>query len=109
MNIKAQIKGSVAQITLSGRFDFQLHREFRSTYTPLMENSDVREIEIELGGVDYLDSSALSMLMLLNERANGCKKTVTLLNPAGVTLHVLEVANFSEIFTISHPARGVEQ
>jgi anti-anti-sigma regulatory factor len=38
--------------------------------------------------------------MLLNERAKGVGKSVSLLNTSGVVSQVLEVANFSRIFNI---------
>lgn len=101
MSIDSCIQGDFAQITISGRFDYQLHREFKETYTHLIGDESVRKIGIELSLVEYIDSSALGMLMLLNDRANSNNKSVTLINPSGVTLHVLDVANFHEIFTIS--------
>ncbi len=100
MTISVRIQDSAARISMSGRFDFQVHREFKEAYTPLVENAAVREIEVEMSKVDYLDSSALGMLMLLNERAKGANKTVSLLNTSGVVSQVLEVANFSKIFNI---------
>ncbi|MFA6920631.1 MAG: STAS domain-containing protein [Gallionella sp.] len=102
MSIESQIQGNIARITMSGRFDFELQHAFKSTYAPLIKDEDVHQIEIELAQVEYLDSSALGMLMLLNERARGSKKSMTLLNPSGVASHVLEVANFNHLFTISH-------
>ncbi|OGS90171.1 MAG: anti-anti-sigma factor [Gallionellales bacterium GWA2_59_43] len=100
MAISVQIHDNVARISMSGRFDFQVHREFKDAYTPLIDNAAVREIEVEMARVDYLDSSALGMLMLLNERAKGANKAVALLNTSGVVSQVLEVANFSRIFNI---------
>ena len=100
MAISIQIRDNVGRITMEGRFDFQVHREFKEAYTPLVDNAAVREIEVEMSKVDYLDSSALGMLMLLNERAKGANKTVSLLNTSGVVSQVLEVANFSKIFNI---------
>jgi len=100
MAISVQIHDNVARISMSGRFDFQVHREFKESYTPLIDNVAVREIEVEMSRVDYLDSSALGMLMLLNERAKGANKAVSLLNTSGVVSQVLEVANFSRIFNI---------
>lgn len=100
MAINTQVRGGVARISMSGRFDFQVHREFKNAYVQAMENADVHEIEIELSKVDYLDSSALGMLMLLNERAKAAKKSITLLNASGVVSQVLEVANFGKIFSI---------
>lgn len=100
MAINVQIQGNVASINMFGRFDFQVHREFKDAYAPLLDNPAVREIEVEMSKVDYLDSSALGMLMLLNERAKEAGKPVTLLNTSGVVSQVLGVANFSKIFHI---------
>lgn len=102
MAINVQISGGVACIHMHGRFDFQVHREFKDAYTPLLDNPEVREIEVEMGKVDYLDSSALGMLMLLNERSKAVNKPVALLNTSGVVSQVLEVANFSRIFNIKN-------
>lgn len=104
MAISVQIHDSVARISMSGRFDFQVHRDFKEAYAPLIDNTAVHEIEVEMSKVDYLDSSALGMLMLLNERAKSLNKTVSLLNTSGVVSQVLEVANFSRIFTIRNAA-----
>jgi anti-anti-sigma factor len=100
MAITVQIRDNAARIAMSGRFDFQVHREFKDAYTPLIEDAAVREIGVDLNKVDYIDSSALGMLMLLNERAKGGNKSVVLQNPSGVVSQVLEVANFSRIFKI---------
>ena len=87
---------------MSGRFDFEVHRNFKNAYLSLIDNAAVREIGIEMSKVDYLDSAALGMLMLLNERAKEARKQVTLLNASGVALQVMEVANFSKIFNIKN-------
>ncbi len=100
MSINVQIRGDAARIAMSDRFDFQVHREFKEAYSTLLNNAAVREIEVEMSRVTYLDSSALGMLMLLNERAKALNKTITLLNSSGVVAQVLEVANFSRIFNI---------
>lgn len=102
MAINVQILDHAARINMQGRFDFQVHREFKEAYMPLLDNPAVREIEVEMSRVDYLDSSALGMLMLLNERAKAVNKPVALLNTSGVVSQVLEVANFSKIFNIRH-------
>ena len=102
MAINVQINDHAARITMTGRFDFQVHRDFKDAYAQLIDNASVREIEVEMSKVDYLDSSALGMLMLLNERSKAANKAVSLLNTSGVVSQVLEVANFSKIFNIKH-------
>ncbi len=104
MAINVQITNKTARINMFGRFDFQVHREFKDAYTPLIDNAEVKEIEVEMSKVDYLDSSALGMLMLLNERARAVNKPITLLNTSGVVSQVLAVANFSKIFNIKQAA-----
>ena len=57
-----------ARITLHGRFDFHAHRDLKSSYDPVLGAADVNAIEVDLGQVVYLDSSALGMLLLLKEK-----------------------------------------
>ncbi len=83
---------------LAGHFTFDAYREFKSQYTPLVDNDDFTELEIDLGHVEYLDSSALGMLLLLRERLHD--KTVVLSNAKGTVKQVLEVANFHHLFTM---------
>lgn len=101
MALDIQIRENVARILMKGRFDFHVHREFKEAYTKLFENPAVQQIEIEMSKLDYLDSSALGMLMLLNERAKSVNKSITLINPSGVVSQVLEVANFNRLFNIT--------
>lgn len=104
MAINVQIRGHSACIAISGRFDFQMHGDFKEAYTPLLDNTAVSEIEVEMSKVDYMDSAALGMLLLLSERAKAADKPVVLAHASGTVLRVLEVANFSKIFNIKHMA-----
>jgi len=102
MAINVQINDRLARIIMSGRFDFQVHRDFKDAYTPLIGNAEVNEIEVEMSKVDYLDSSALGMLLLLGERAKAANKSVMLFVTSGFVSRVFEFANFSKIFNIKH-------
>ena len=83
-----------------GRFDFQVHRDFKGAYAPSLENPSIREFEIELSQVDYLDSSALGMMMLLRERVQSAGKTVMLVRPNPAIVQILDIANFNKLFKI---------
>ena len=87
-------------LKLSGRFDFHSHKDFRAAYEQALESATVREIEIDFQGVDYLDSSALGMLLLLREKAEASGKQVALCGLAGTVKQVLDIANFGKLFTI---------
>lgn len=100
MAINIQVRGDEGFISMSGRFDFQIHREFKEAYMALLNNEAVRGIKIEMGKLEYMDSSALGMLLLLNERAKAVSKSISLLNASGMVAQVLEVANFGKLFNI---------
>jgi len=104
MVVTMQIQGHSARIAVSGRFDFQAHRDFKDAYAPLLDNAAVSEIEIEMSKVNYMDSAALGMLLLLSERAHAANKQVALANASGTVLRVLEIANFSKIFNAKRMA-----
>jgi len=50
--------------------------------------------------VEYLDSSALGMLLLVRERAEAVGKPVVLSHPNPTVAQILDIANFRKLFTI---------
>jgi anti-anti-sigma factor len=100
MLIKSETNGDRAILKLGGRFDFHSHRDFRASYEKLLEGGGAREIVLDFAEVDYLDSSALGMLLLLREKAEGAGKAVVLSGLQGTVKQVLDIANFGKLFTI---------
>jgi anti-anti-sigma factor len=100
MQIHANIVNAAAVLKLEGRFDFNSHRDFRASYDALLNNPDVREFEINFEKVDYLESSALGMLLLLREKVEASGKKIALSGLHGTVKQVLEIANFQRLFTI---------
>ena len=90
-----------ATIKLDGRFDFNTHREFRSAYEPLITDAAARGVVVDFSGVDYLDSSALGMLLMLRDKMGGANKDVALTGVRGNVKQVLDIANFGKLFQIS--------
>jgi HptB-dependent secretion and biofilm anti anti-sigma factor len=87
-------------IRLSGRFDFNAHREFRDAMDKALAQSDVPSIHVDMGEVSYLDSSALGMLLMVRDKARAAGKSVSLANTRGSVRQVLDIANFGKLFTI---------
>ncbi|MBA4383004.1 MAG: anti-anti-sigma factor [Sideroxydans sp.] len=98
--INVTIAGGNATITLDGRFDFHTQREFRTAYTPVLENEAIKNISIDFSRVNYIDSSALGLLMLIRERAESCGKDVWLINPNETVRKIFKIANFDKLFKI---------
>jgi len=100
MSITSNLSDDEMTVTIkvAGRFDFSTHQDFVQTYKgyPKGEKSYV----VDLAGAEYMDSSALGMLLQLREY-NQPGKSVILANGSAVVNDILEIANFGKLFTIS--------
>lgn len=94
-------EGATAVIALSGRFDFNTHRDFRGAYEVVVGEAGVEKLVIDFAAVDYLDSSALGMLLMLRDKVAGAGKELALGNVRGNVKQVLDIANFGKLFKIS--------
>ncbi|MBV1776983.1 STAS domain-containing protein [Burkholderiaceae bacterium DAT-1] len=100
MTATVQIEGATGRLVLTGQFDFSAHRDFRHACDQLLAQDDVKEIVVDFESVDYLDSSALGMLLLLKEKASSGGRKLALANCKDAVRQVLEIACFGKIFTI---------
>ena len=89
-----------AVIRLQGRFDFNAHREFREATEQALREAGAKELRVDLAEVEYLDSSALGMLLMLRDKAKAANKAVVLANCQGAVRQVLDIANFGKLFAI---------
>lgn len=97
INSHPDAKNHQVTIRIDGRFDFSLHREFRDAYRNHPGDYHYR---IDLGSTEYLDSSALGMLLLLREHAGGDRASVELTGARPEVRKLLEVARFDQLFRI---------
>lgn len=86
--------GKTVTITVDGRFDFSVHKDFRNTYKDFDAGMNFR---VNLSGTEYLDSSALGMLLLLKKHSN---EDVIIEKPNEEVKRVLTIANFDKVFKI---------
>lgn len=101
MQIATRTEGNRAVMRLSGRFEFSAHREFREAVDRVLKADGSDELVVDLMDVDYVDSSALGMLLMVRERANSAKIALTLANPRGMVRQALDIAHFEKLFIIS--------
>jgi HptB-dependent secretion and biofilm anti anti-sigma factor len=101
MDTSISARDGKAVIRLSGRFDFTVHRQFREAVEKALGPRDIKEIQVDLGSVAYLDSSALGMLLMLRDKARATNSGVSLANCKGAVKQVLDIANFSKLFPIT--------
>ncbi len=101
MHTDIAINNGKAVVRLRGRFDFSAHREFREGCNSCLGVAEVNEIRLDMSGVDYLDSSALGMLLMLKERADTAAKRIVISDCRAAVKQVLEIANFGRLFSIA--------
>lgn len=99
--VSKHITDDAATLTLAGRFDFSIHRDFRRHYEEILGTPGIRHLDVNLARVEYIDSSALGMLLLLREKAGGRRIHIKLSNASGPVRQVLEIANFGRLFEIA--------
>ena len=100
MSIRAELDNAseVLTIAIEGRFDFSAHKEFRESYEDL-DNSPTK-YSIDMRDANYIDSSALGMLLLLRDHAGGDKAEVEIVNCSPDVKKILTISNFDQLFTI---------
>ena len=84
-------------ISIRNRFDFGTHKEFRSSYKD-RANSECYVIDLQ--EVNFIDSSALGMMLLLREHAMANKGKVIIENCNPDIRNILTIANFERLFEI---------
>jgi len=100
MTVEVSLNASTNEllVKISGRFDFSLHQDFRK----LSENQakNVTTILIDLARTDYIDSSALGMLLILRDKVGDNKSAIKIANAKPDVKKILEIANFDKLFTL---------
>jgi anti-anti-sigma factor len=100
MNVDMVKQHNQARLALRGRFDFGSHTQFKQACDQALDDQDVGELVLDMGAVEYLDSSALGMLLLLRDRVTRARKAVAIENCQGTVREVLGIANFQKLFAI---------
>ncbi len=98
VNVEQTEQGVVLKI--DGRFDFNLHGEFRDAYETALHEREPAKFIIDMGGTDYMDSSALGMLLILRDRLGCNSDRQVIVNRSKDILEILQVSNFDKLFPI---------
>lgn len=100
MDIKITSGNGLVAIHLDGRFDFGARRAFAAARDKALAN-DGRHIQVKFTGVDYVDSAALGMLLILREKAHSTGKSVSIADCSDPVRQLIRVANFERLFNVA--------
>jgi len=91
--------GKQVTIKIDGRFDFGSHHDFRDAYRGSSESGT--EFVLDMSSTEYMDSSALGMILLLKEHAGTLGGDIKIVNASSEIKNILEIANFDKLFSVS--------
>jgi anti-anti-sigma factor len=90
--------GKTLMIEVDGRFDASLLDEFRNCYESGSRN--LTSYEVNLRKAEYLDSSALGMLLVLRDYAGGDKAEIKISNCSPEVKKIFAISSFEKLFSI---------
>jgi len=90
--------GKTLMIEVDGRFDASSLDEFRSCYES--GNDTLENYEVNLRKAEYLDSSALGMLLVLRDFAGGDRASITISNCSPEVKKIFAISSFEKLFSI---------
>ncbi len=90
--------GNELIIKIVGKFQFPMATEFRQAYTGVQEQ---KLYSLDLKDSEYLDSSALGMIIALWEFVERNKDRIRIINANQDVGNILKSANFDQLVTLS--------
>jgi HptB-dependent secretion and biofilm anti anti-sigma factor len=99
MAVSSSTTGNTVTITISGRFDFNSHKDFRKAYSDT-DGANCNYV-VDMSAAEYIDSSALGMLLLLREHAGSEHAKINISNAVNEVKDILIVSNFDKLFALS--------
>lgn len=100
MTVSSKFSGDGKQlvITIDERFDFSLHQQFRDIYNSV--TTPDLTYTLDLSQTEYMDSSALGMILLLKDHVQLYAGQLIISRPSDTVRKILEIAQFQRLMTI---------
>lgn len=93
------VDGSELVIKVQGKFDFSSLQSFRNAYEKF--STQPKQYTIDLKETEYLDSSALGMLLALRDFAGNDKAKIKIINCNNDIKKILTITRLDEIFELN--------
>jgi len=98
VNQSISLDNNQVTISIQNNFDFSLHQHFRESYVSC--NTPKTTFILDLSKTEYMDSSALGMILLLKDHADNLGGDVIVNYPNDTVYKILEIAQFHRLVTI---------
>lgn len=87
-------------VSVEGDFDLAVVDEFLERVLACLDRADVIDLDLDLQGVSFIDSSGLGALVRARKEAVERGKTVSLVNVSRATHRLLEITGLHNAFDI---------
>lgn len=91
--------GKILTIKLDDKFDFGKVKHFKDAYSSDVDN--VNQVIVDLVHTEYMDSSALGMLLNMQKKLGDQVNSFRIVNANEKVAKILEISRFDKKFDIS--------
>ncbi|WP_298380817.1 STAS domain-containing protein [Azospirillum sp.] len=96
MNYTVRDLGGVREVELRGQLTFESNDDFRQIIDG-MEKDGIAECVLNLGGLDFIDSAGLGLLVLANNAGHRASVQLKMKHPRGQVRDMIEISEFHTI------------
>jgi anti-anti-sigma factor len=90
--------GQTYTIEIKGKFDFNFVQDFRNAYSNIENQLDI--VIVDLRETEYMDSSALGMLLNMQKSLSGKVNRIKISNCRPQIKKILQISRFDKKFDI---------
>jgi len=90
MDMARSLNGTTEVIKLKGRFDILAINKFGNETSKHLDDQSTQKLELDLGEVTYMDSSAVGALFVLHDKVKRVGKTISLTSAHGIVRRTLD-------------------
>jgi anti-anti-sigma factor len=102
MHITYTQNAHVLDVVLKGRFTLKSADDFRKIFDAMMNGVSI--VHLHFAEVEFIDSVALGLMLLLREQALPTNIELKILSPSGQPARMLAVSKMNTLFTIVESA-----
>jgi anti-sigma B factor antagonist/stage II sporulation protein AA (anti-sigma F factor antagonist) len=83
------------------RFDYSASGEFNNSLTAVLnESGEEKQIVLDCGQMDYIDSAGIGLLVMSHKRAMANKAVISIVNIKPSAKEILHLANLQKLIEI---------
>ena len=105
--VRAVVEGDVVSVTVEGELTEAARRPLVRVLTEeLLSRQPLRRVELQLGGVPYMNSAGMAVLVQLQRMTQPRAVTVALVSPTAAVVRPLQLTGLWRRFEVVDPEAG---